>query len=338
MFFVIFILTISVQGAINIDCGGEDAHFKYLTKNNDSIVWSLFFDFTSTEQLNTTFSCDQIAYNLTEYVAIWPHETITHFTLTNEMTLLLASFLKFKKVQALQLKHLRGIDISSEHALVSSFKITKPILVVYLSSIEIYSDGRQIVGNQCPYANSSSSSSTNTFLNSFYAIYFDTVIYPKQWCPHFFTNTSSINRFLFQDISNSFIKSNRLKFIRLIHNNNNNMEQTQMVNLKSVYFSLAYERLSGEMVSRDLFRRITDLGVTGVLEGIEADLFDAFDRLTCIDIVLSNFRGFFYSGIAWMSNLNRHENDESKLKHSEPLFCRKYRNKIWLKSTSRNPI
>ena len=109
-----------------------------------------------------------------------------------------------------------------------------------------------------------------------------------------------------------------------------------MVNLKSVYFSLAYERLSGEMVSRDLFRRITDLGVTGVLEGIEADLFDAFDRLTCIDIVLSNFRGFFYSGIALMSNLNRHEN-ESKFKHSEPLFCRKCRNKIWLKSTSRTP-
>ena len=85
-----------------------------------------------------------------------------------------------------------------------------------------------------------------------------------------------------------------------------------MVNLKSVYFSLAYEKLSGEMVSRDLFRRITDLGVTGVLEGIETNLFDTFDRLTCIDIVLSNFREFFYSGIAWMSNLNRHEN-ESKL-------------------------
>jgi hypothetical protein len=249
-------------------------------------------------------------------VAIWPHETYTHFILSNETTFLLASFLKFKKIQVVQLKHLRGVDISSKHALVSSFKKTKPILIFYLSSLEIYSNGRQIVDNQCDY----SISSKNMFLNSFYAIYFDTVIYPKKWCPYFFTNTSSISRFLFQDISNSFIKSNRLKFIPLHANSTTHIEHTQMINLKSVYFSLAYEKLSDEIVSRDLFRRITDLGVTGVLEGIETNLFDTFDRLTCIDIVLSNFKGFFYSGIAWMSNLNRHENESKFKKKKAPLI------------------
>jgi hypothetical protein len=47
----------------NIDCEREDIHFKYLTYNNDSLlVWSLFYDFTSIEQLNDTFACDHIAF------------------------------------------------------------------------------------------------------------------------------------------------------------------------------------------------------------------------------------------------------------------------------------
>ena len=85
-------------------------------------------------------------------------------------------------------------------------------------------------------------------------------------------------------------------------------------NLKVLLFGITYDSLDRSNLSPDLFRKVKQLGITGVLNGIESNLFKSFVDLRVINIAVSNLREFFHTGNQWMSylNLNASNNNNNK--------------------------
>jgi hypothetical protein len=83
------------------------------------------------------------------------------------------------------------------------------LLSISLSKIDIYSNGLLIGPDKCNLK--AYNQSRPIFLDNFRDILFESVIYPKEWCPLIFQN-SKIRQLVFRDIANSLINSNSLQF------------------------------------------------------------------------------------------------------------------------------
>jgi hypothetical protein len=67
---------------------------------------------------------------------------------------------------------------------------------------------------------------------------------------------------------------------------------------------MTYETLNKNNLIPDLFRNVQRIGLAGILDGIESDLFLDFQNLKIIDLAISNLRELFHQGNKWMNYLN----------------------------------
>jgi hypothetical protein len=123
------------------------------------------------------------------------------------------------------------------------------------------------------------------------------VTYPKTWCPYFFKDFDLAHLILL-DIINSFLIKNRLNFYNL------NSSKVYLEYLFVLELSFIYEHLDEKNLSPDLFHHVKYLSVSGVLNGIQSELFKTFRYLKVIDLGISNLKQLFYGGNKWMNSLN----------------------------------
>jgi hypothetical protein len=81
---------------------------------------------------------------------------------------------------------------------------------------------------------------------------------------------------------------NQLNFYQL------NSSETLLKAIYPLQLTMTYDILNRNNLSPDLFKRIKYLGLTGVLNGIQHDLFKSFTHLKQFDLVLSNLKEFFH--------------------------------------------
>ena len=171
---------------------------QYLNYKNDSdtnAIWSYLSHFNSFAELT---SCKPNKFNITKHLAICPKRKL----LVDE-SLNLTEFLypaQFFHLNILHVQNLIGVDLNADSLQDKMFEgwtyTNKIIFNIYLSRFDVYSNGSQI--DQTTRCDKSMSS---LFISVFGALNFYSVVYPKVWCPHFFS-LSMASRLIFQDITN----------------------------------------------------------------------------------------------------------------------------------------
>ena len=286
-----------------IDCEIQSSKYFYYvmsTNKENNVTWSFLANFK--EFNDTILDCNQ-TYNITEYVAIWP-----------ERPLIIDQNIQLKKIfpqnqidsiTSLNFVSVKGIDLNSKSSILTSNQNFKQmtVLKICFSILDFYSNSILIDSNQCDLTTYNNST---IFVQNFISFVLQHVKYPEKWCPYFFRNFD-LTYLALLDIKNSFLIKNRLNFFML----NSNI---YLKNLKVLLFGITYDSLDRSNLSPDLFRKVKQLGITGVLNGIESNLFKSFVDLRVINIAVSNLREFFHTGNQWMSylNLNASNNNNNK--------------------------
>ena len=138
---------------------------------------------------------------------------------------------------------------------------------------------------------------SNNFAQYIFSIGFQMVVYPTIWCPYFFSNFD-LSRLHFFEITNNFLISNRLNFYQL------NSSSVCLSFLQTLKLSITYESLNRHNLYPDLFKKTAYIGITGILNGIEYDLFEDFTNLNILDLILNNLKEFLLGDTRWMKMLN----------------------------------
>ena len=128
------------------------------------------------------------------------------------------------------------------------------------------------------------------------------VIFSKKTCPYVFMNTS-LSHLTFGGITNSLILKNQLEFLRINQTNDSN---------KNLYFlnlGLAFVDVTTRLIDKHVFKYITRLIITGVVESIQEDLFLNLKNLGFLYFNLDNFGSFLHkSDNKWMKYINNDVN------------------------------
>ena len=205
---IIFILAITSK-----DFGADYSCNEYLSYKTDiesNATWTYLTHFDSFAALTT---CNQSKFNITNYLAICPRRKLVVDESLQMMEFLVMS--QFYKLNVLHLQNLIGIDVNSvlmKEKFTSKYLwifANKIILNIYMSRFDIYSNGTRLSDeNHIKDSRKCNESFSSNFINVFGALNFYSVVYPKSWCPYFFS-LSNASRLIFQDISNrweSFIR------------------------------------------------------------------------------------------------------------------------------------
>ncbi len=183
--------------------------------------------------------------------------------------------------------HLQGIDVRK--------KLLKNNLIMMhfvYSSFEFYLNETRLDQSQCE---ASTFLPVHYFFKEVSGISFRKVNYPQQMCPLIFAE-SQVKILIFDDISNSFLTQNQLRFAN----------RKTVVNVNVVKFLVFYIRVSDEMLNINLFENITEIHFTHIVAHIDVELFGRFRKLKNLHFKLDNFEHFFHSvnGTKWMTHLN----------------------------------
>ena len=77
-----------------------------------------------------------------------------------------------------------------------------------------------------------------------------------------------------------------------------------MKSLKSVKLSMSYAFLDSSLLNHDLFEKVAEINVFGVVSRIDASLFKEFKLLRNLDLNTNNLRAFLHGDAKWMTYLN----------------------------------
>jgi hypothetical protein len=281
---------IQLKHANSNECLKKSSQYFNYMSHNDNLTWSFLKNFKKFTDL--ILDCNQ-TYNITKHVILWPKDSLV----IDESVQLNKVFdeSKIKSIAYLNIINFKGIDINSQSFLLDSSRFKLKLKInIYFSKLDIYSNSSLIEASKCDLATYNVS---NNFFKHVYSISIQNVKYPKEWCPHFFHNFVLGHLFFFE-IANSFLIKNRLNFYQL------NSSKVYIKYLFELQFDFTYEELNKNNLSPDLFRNVPYLGIGGVLNGIETRLFEDFQNLKKIEIVISNLKEIFHSGNKWMNYLN----------------------------------
>ncbi len=261
---------------------------KYIEHRNDtSIIRTIFSRFHSFDQLKSNCSYD----NITNFVEFLPKQRLI---LDNSFSLKqMFTPKQIASIEYLQFLNLKGFELQQNASLKRSEMAKYTNLLIYSSKFEFYSNNNLLDSNECDLKTYNNSAH---FLNLFDTIKLVNTMYPHRLCSYLF-KFSSIRTLIFSSVSNSFLLKNRLHF--------NASNDTEIRSLKSLLLEFKYEILDSTNLNRNVFKNITFLLISGVLNEIESDTFAHFICLKTIFVQLDNLKEFFRaSNNKWMAVLN----------------------------------
>jgi hypothetical protein len=318
LIFLALLITIKkLIGELLSECENESK--KYLSNNKRSDEENLTFSFmVNFKEFNDLIlKCNQ-TYNITKYVSMWPKKPL----ILDKNIVLKKIFnqSRIDSIEIFEIGNIKGIDLNSRPFILARNRFKQvTFLHIFHSNLDTYSNSVLINSDECSLEKYNR---TIHFIKFMYGIRFHQSRYPQKWCPYFFKDFDAVNLVL-KEIKNSFLSKNRLNFYQL---------NTTFVFLKKLYalqLIMTYETLDNKNLSPSLFKNMEYFGVTGVLNGIQSDLFIDFQNLKIIDLAISNLKELFHQGNQWMDSLNINKSKKSK-KHAKNSLILKF---IYLKQS-----
>ena len=161
-----------------------------------------------------------------------------------------------------------------------------------------------------------------TFFRPFKSISFEKVTFSHHICPLIFNN-SKVLEITFDDLTNSFLTRNELKFVPL------NANLTFQASIFMSHFYVYYSSLDFNMLNQHLFKNVREISFHHILMNIEMGVLNSLVNLKNIDFKLDNYKQFFHSlGNKWMNDLNvnvRESNNYDLKKLRAKMFRLRFR-------------
>lgn len=220
-----FLLTIdSPTSSFKNDCQENDykllSYVKYSNHSQYKLNRTVFANFDKFSDLytlsnNSDINCNFTFTKITNFLTFIPKRSLIvdeKFWLQNILTQS-----QINNISYLQFINIKGIDVALRQIYFTRLKRIKKYIQmeIYSSHFDVFSKG---VNAECAinvYLNQSTSNTTHNmklnFLNSFNSVKFVNTAYPKRWCTLAFAN-SKLDNLIFADVTNSYLKQNRLNF------------------------------------------------------------------------------------------------------------------------------
>jgi len=292
---LILLIIISLINANSDECLKEQSkHITYYINRRakENFTHTALVNFDQFNDL-IILGCNK-SYSITKYLSVWPSKQIVidrSFQLNK-----IINQSQLNLIENLYLRNLKGIDLNSQSFILDINRLRQPVIVdIFYSTLNVYSDSKRV--EKCD-AETYNLTSTTTFAQYFFGIRIYNSLYPRVWCPYFFKNFD-LGHLILQDITNSFLFQNRLNFYQI-----NSSSKALLTKLNSLQFYLTYESLSVKNLSPLLFQNIKSVGLGGILNGIQTNLFKDLGYLRSIELAISNLKEFFHFGNKWMIYLN----------------------------------
>jgi len=175
-------------------------------------------NYLTSSDINCNFTLDKI----TNFLTFIPKRSLIvdeTFCLENILTQS-----QINTISYLQFINIKGIDVALRPIHFNLPKLIKKYIQmeIYSSHFDVYSKG---VNAECSigvYLNRSATNLKSNFLNSFNSVSFVNTVFPKRWCTLAFAN-SKIDNLVFADVTNSYLKQNRLNFEETNETNSNTL-------------------------------------------------------------------------------------------------------------------
>ena len=289
----LILLLIHFEIFLNVIFGQDcDQNLKFIEyKNDTNLNKTIFLHFNSFEQLNS--NCSSFSDAITNYVEFIPEKWLI---LDNSFSPKeIFSPKQMSSMRVLNFFNLKGVDILNEEDMTRMRRVKTINLGIFSSRFDFYSN-RNLIDSSTNCSENTFNFSMN-FLNSFDSLKLVNTMYPSVICSYAFKE-SKIKTLIFTHISNSFLLKNRLYF-------QDDLNKIEMKMLKTIYFNFMYETLDTKNLNAHLFAYLSEITVSGVLYGIQVDLFSHFFHLKTLDFQLDNLKEFFHaSNNQWMASMN----------------------------------
>ena len=259
---------------------------------------SILVEFKSFDELNVSV-CANLSYRV-EILRMYPYD---HLMLDNSLDI--SQFLKKfqfpeKKVKFLVLYNIKGFTQATNKSTLIHNELSDFVVSLEDSYFDFYFDGRRRINRELCIKSNFNRRSTHFFGSMKSLFMTNSPFYSKSVCPYVFANTN-LQQVAFFQISNSLIYKNQLTFLDI-----NETHQFDLnVNIKKVLLNLAYEKVSTEIINKHVFKYLQFLDLTGIVYGIQSDLFSHFTKIKLIILNIDNFQEFFQNGLKWMHLLNQ---------------------------------
>ena len=142
--------------------------------------------------------------------------------------------------------------------------------------------------------------SSSLFFRNLIGLTLRKVNYPPYICPIIFKE-SKIRIIIFDDIANSFLSRNTLRFSKISTREAFNLG---IFNLYTVRFYVYYVSVNSEMIIPELFGTVVEMKFAHVIQEIRGDFFKQLTKLKFLDFKLDNFGQFFHAGTHWLEYVN----------------------------------
>jgi hypothetical protein len=290
--------------------------FKCFEQNNtDCEEWSKNHVFEPEEPHyfndTTTFLKFQ---NLSELDIVCPNMTFivkrrlnifaqNSFLLDNDFDLrnVLKIFKTRQKILPVFVFNLKGFNYNSQYSKRTLYNYN---FYLYSSTFQFYLRNKEITNEMC--TRESYNRSMNFFGMIDFLFVYSEVFY-TDICPYVFMDTPLKALRLYQ-ISNSLIFQNKLRFLKI------NATDLNVRNLYSLDLNVVYFEINSDLLNEYVFRNVQSLHITGIVHGIQSDLFDLFKDIRLVFLRVDNYETFFHSGLKWINSLNKGLNINVKKK------------------------
>ena len=147
-----------------------------------------------------------------------------------------------------------------------------------------------------------SSINTTGFVSKWSNLEIHNSFYTNEICPFAFAHTN-LKVIYFDDISNSLIYKNRLRFMS-INETDDDEDFLSTQNIQFARFSVAYEEITPVLLNRHVFRNLVSINLIGNIYRLQENIFKYLKYVKVVALTLDNFETFFSSDFAWLDYLN----------------------------------
>ena len=171
------------------------------------------------------------------------------------------------------------------------------VLIDY-AKFEFYVKGKHLDEHMCDF--NLFNDRSNFFGSIEYLQLRKAIKYSTRTCPYAFLN-SNIRKLFLDQITNSLIYKNRLEFIEINKPDGFSLNNKE---LDTLILSCTYENVTLRLLNKFIFKYISELYLTGIISGIQTDLFLYFKNLGVMTVSIENLVYLLSNDNKWISYLN----------------------------------
>ena len=229
----------------------------------------------------------------------WKIQPNTKLILDNTLKLDGLTLILNDTLRTIELSNFKGFDIMSDPFRKIKF-INSALEFIYWviigkTDFNFYLNNKLINEKEC--LQSSNKNWKNLISNSKLLFLGLASKYSLKTCPYIFKN-SIINALSLNYIRSSYLNENLLEFIKIKNSDDINSD------IFHVDFKVYRIQFNDNLLNKDIFKKTKSIDISGILNGIQDDLFKSIDDLKILRIRTENVKNLFAKNNKWLQYLN----------------------------------